>query len=107
MSTTYDYYYYVTNDNGDNKLCVVYDDGSSTGNYTGAATVYYTKLEDIDTSLDTNTPTIDERWHWAIVYGALFLAGRMEFHRLFMDYVKRARASNGRSGNGTLVLFHY
>lgn len=105
MSDTTTYFYYLTNDNGTKKIGVVDED---MGNFTGTAKLFYTKLEEVDTSLDSNEPTIEERWHWAIVYGALWLMGVPGISEFSMSMYKQYER-DAKSGKkvGTLVTWNY
>ncbi len=105
MSTGY--YYYITNEDGVNKLCIVYDDGNTHGTYNGDAKLFYTKLADIDTTDDNNVPTIEGRWHFALVFGALMLMGFPQFGEFFRSYIKQARGTKSKVRHGSLVLYYY
>lgn len=100
------YFYYLTNDNGTKKIGMVDD---SDANYTGDATVFYSKLEEVDTTTDANEPTIDERWHWAIVYGAMWLMGipgiSEHGYTMYKQYLADAKSSGRKVG--TLATWNY
>jgi len=106
MSDTTTYYYYMTNDNGTKKIGVVDED---MGKFTGTAKVFYSKLEELDTREDANEPTIDDRWHWALVYGALWLMGYPGVSEFGMSMYRKMEADAKSSGKkvGTLTVWNY
>lgn len=66
--------------------------------YTGTVTVFYSHGADTDTTVDANEPNIPDRWHMALVFGALYLMGFPNYERLFNEYIQRANRQVGRTG---------
>jgi len=78
------------------KIGVVTDSPDSEDNwekFTGTVKLIYNKYDVVmttDTST-TGTPTIPSAYHMALVYGALFLLGFVQFKPFFDDFVKRTK----------------
>lgn len=100
------YYYYTTNDDGTDYIGIVDDDKA---NYAGTAKVFYSKLEDLDTTTDTNSPTINERYHWFIVWGALYLMGvpglSEQAYAMYRQGVQASKSAGRKIG--TLTTWTY
>lgn len=102
--STYDYYWYLENDDDGRYICIVNENEE---NYTGSAKLFYSKTEDLDTNTDLNEPTIPGRYHWALVWGALYLMGFQQFHSYYKRIAGDASKSAAGVGNGTIRQYHF
>jgi len=98
------YGWYVENDDSGRYLCIV---DSNESNYTGTAKVFYSKTEDTDTNVDLNEPTIPGRYHWALVWGVLYLMGFTKYYENYRLLTNEAKKSAAGVLNGTIRNYDY
>lgn len=90
MST--EYFAYVTPNH--DKIGIIGED-STTGSkvyYSGDARLIYSKYDD-ELTADTDTPVINERFHMALVWGALAVLGLTKYKQEFDKEVRSALQS--------------
>ena len=92
--------WYISHDeDGVEHLCVLDENGDL---YTGTVKIFFSHGSDTDTTVDANEPNIPDRWHMALVFGALYLMGFPQYKALFDDYILRAQRQVGRTGPNTI-----
>ena len=86
-----EWYAYVT-PNHDKIGIIGEDDTGSKSYYTGDARLIYSKYDDALVD-DTDTPAINERFHMALVYGALAILGLGKYQQEFNKEIHAALSS--------------